>query len=320
MLVVATESMAAPIEATANSMLDPNEISEPRISKAKSSIAVSSKPSSTRAFGKVNPSGGPRDDMARVRLREASLSMSLPNEILPKGIPSTAGWYTGAKVNMGTEPYAHAIPEWWSPGIRFEEWRAMGSWFVIYPAVDAMPVSNTMIAIGGMEMWGLLASTGAWVPIQVGPHPAWKGNFKLGGGGKIGPADHLPGSDGSTHFRPGIDYMIHGGLGQVLVPWTDAEGADLSAVYLSVRHRLVLQDPAGPDDRALARFGVAVGVDYYPWLGAGLIDMEANYVPSAAVGQFEQANDSWRRATVLFTRSGMAEAALYLPAPPGFQY
>jgi hypothetical protein len=260
------------------------------------------------------------EDSNLQRLEAAWTSMTTANEILPKGIAPTAGWRHGAKVHMGTEPYGHAIPTWWTPGIRFDEWRAMSSWFVIYPDDGAAPVANTVVEINGMETWVLRTSVGIWQRLQSNVVPNWQGNFRLGGGGQIGPAYFRSTPTGSRVYRPGTDYMVHAGLGQVSVPWRNDTGADLKAIYLSVRHRLAVADPKGADVRHLAKFGVAVGVDYFPWLGATLEDMQANYVPSAGVGQFQSSTTEWRRAAILITKEGLTEAELYAPRPPAFRY
>lgn len=257
---------------------------------------------------------------SQARLESGWASMSIPNEILPKGMAPTAAWRHGANVNMGTEPYGDAIPHWWTPGIRFAEWHAMSSWFVVYPDDMATPVTNTVVEVSGMEMWVLRSSVGFWQRMQSGIVPTWQGNYRLGGGGRLGPASYQTSPTGSRLYRPGVDYMVHAGLGQVSVPWRNDLGADVQAVYVSVRHRLSLRDPLGVDDRATAKFGVAVGVDYFPWLGATLQDMEANYVPSAGVGQFQASTSEWRYAAILITKEGMNESEVYQPRPPAFRY
>lgn len=255
-----------------------------------------------------------------LRLSDAWTRMTAPHEIAPKGLSETSAWRHGASINMGTEPYAASIPAWWAPGIRFPEWRSMSSWFVLYPDDAAVPVDNVSVEVQGMEMWVLRASTGEWAQLQAGNRPSWQGVFRLIGAGRVGEVNYADLASGSRAYRPDVDTMVHGGLGQVATPWIEGQGADIQAIYLSIRHRLVLSDPAGVDQRAQARFGVAVGVDYLPWVGATLSDLQANYIPSAGVGQFQRCTAEWQLASILITSAGMQEAGLYQVKAPAFSY
>lgn len=281
---------------------------------ASSSTTASADSGATRvAAAQIQP------DPGYARLSDAWDSLSLPHEIAPKGLPETSAWRHAAKINMGTEPYAESIPDWWVPGIRYPEWRSMSSWFVIYPDDLAVATQNTAVEVQGMEMWVLLKSTGGWKQLQAASMPSWQGHYRLSGAGRVSEADYVDSPDGSRIYRPGLDFMVHGGLGQVATPWV-GQGADIQAIYLSIRHRLALRDPHGVDDRNLARFGVAVGVDYLPWLGASLADLQADYIPSAGVGQFQRSEDAWRVASILIPAPGMKPTRLFRARPPSFSY
>jgi len=125
---------------------------------------------------------------------------------------------------------------------------------------------------------------------------------------------------GSRLYTPSNDYMIHGGLDQTAVPWITGRGADIQAIYVSLRHRLVLLDSAGPDDRAMANIGISVGVDYYPWVGAKVKDLGASYVPAAGVGRFLKAAAGWKYSTVLIKKNALAVNDLLAIPLPSFSY
>jgi hypothetical protein len=254
------------------------------------------------------------------RIAAALADMSTPNEVIPRGIASTAKWKYGANVTMGTEPYASSIPTWWVPGIRFAEWKAMTAWFVVYPGEQGNPAKNSAVEVDGLEMWVLTGTPRTWKKVQSARVPAWQGAFALNAVSNLGSVAVQSTPSGSRLYTPSNDYMIHGGLDQTAVPWVTGRGADIQAIYVSLRHRLVLCNPAGPDDRSAANIGIAVGVDYYPWVGAKVKDLGATYVPAAGVGRFFKAAADWKYSTVLIKKNTLAVNDLLGMPLPSFNY
>jgi hypothetical protein len=246
-----------------------------------------------RLKGNVNNSG-----LSATKILKINKGMSLANEIIPKGLSPQSAWSKGAVVTMGVEPYGTSLPDWW-PGIRPEEWHAMTPWFVIYPPVEGSPTHNARVEILGLEFWAYITSTNRWVLLDQGGQPTWMGLYNLSGGGRTGAAlEQSPSPEGGVIVAPVNDMMIHGGLRQIDVPW-GVNGADISALMFIVRHRAVLDNPLLSDDRPLLRHGVSAGIDYYPWLGAKVKDLNAEYAPAAAKSRFERVTPEWRETGVL---------------------
>jgi hypothetical protein len=264
----------------------------------------------------TRPSSTVATDAAR--LADALADMSKPNEIVPEGIAKTARWRYGANVTMGTEPYASAIPSWWKPGIRFPEWRAMVPWFVIYPEEGGNPSTNTAVEVSGIEFWVLTETSNAWEKLEAAAVPAWQKEVGLKGQSPRS-AQTIQSSADSRAFLPSSDFMIHAGLPQVAVPWIQGRGANVKAMLVSVRHRLIVANPALPDDRSTARLGFSLGIDYYPWLGATVKDLKAKYVPAAGVSRFIKITTEWRHSTLLIAKKGVTPEEILSIPPPALQ-
>jgi hypothetical protein len=251
------------------------------------------------------------------RLATALSDMKQAHEIVPFGIEVKGGWHVEPYVAMGTEPYAAAVPSWWR-GIRYPEWRSVASWFTVYMDAPGSPSVNTGVEIGGIESWVLLDSSRKWTLLRASPKPSWQGAFNPNAdkslqrsGGRFSP-------QGSFIAIPTTAYMVHGGIVQTALPWTNR--ADIRALLVSVKHRLAVVDGSKPDDRDAARFGVLAGADYYPWVGAQVSDLGATYNPGAGSGRFLKVTNDWRYSTVLLKCKPCSVDELSRITPPQFIY
>lgn len=257
---------------------------------------------------------------AATRMRRISDDMQRPHDFALHGIQPKGGWHVGPFIAMGAEPYGRAVPKWWREGLRFDEWRSVAAWFTVYLDARGSPATNTGVQINGLEVWVLQRSTRRWASIRHQRQPTWQGAYHPNAtdsmrksGGRM-----LADEDGFV-AAPKPAYMVHGGAQQTALPWNE-DGADMLALLVSVRHRLATIDPQLPDDRSQARMGVIAGADYYPWVGAGLADLQAKYNPGAGSGRLIQSTADWNYSTVLLRVPSLkAEDLLQLP-PPAFVY
>lgn len=266
----------------------------------------------------------------QARLQEALADMGKKHEIVPFGIEIKDGWHVGPTTVMGTEPYAAAVPTWWRKGTRYAEWRSLAAWFTVYLDAAGSASGNTGVEIDGIEAWALVNSSNQWEQLRAMRQPAWQGAYNPNAVQALRKSGGKMLASGGFLAIPTRDYMVHGGISQTALPWTDR--ADFRALLVSVRHRLALIDPAGPDDRPQAGFGVMAGADYYPWVGAGLADLGADYNPGAGSGRFLRVTTAWRYSTVLLQSKrrtsnsdlGQADAVpannTSRVAPPAFTY
>ncbi|MFT7723282.1 MAG: hypothetical protein QM788_10690 [Roseateles sp.] len=246
--------------------------------------------------------------------------MQHPHDFPLHGIEAKGGWHVGPFVVMGAEPYGRALPKWWREGTRFDEWHSVAGWFTVYLDARGSPATNTGVEINGLELWVLRRSTRRWGSLRAQRYPAWQGAYRPNAVDSLRKSGGRKRADDDGFIAiPTAGSMVHGGAKQVELPWTP-DGADMLALLVSIRHRLVAIDPQLPDDRSMARMGVIAGADYYPWVGAGLADLQAKYNPGAGSGRLIQSGPDWNYSTVLLRLPGLtAEELLQLP-PPKFVY
>lgn len=256
-----------------------------------------------------------------LRLKTAITDMTLPHEIPPAGVASNIGWKYKPAVAMNTEPYGSAIGSWWN-GTRYAQWRGITTWFVIYPGEGGSPATNSAVEINGLELWYLSAKDKVWYRVESGALPTWTGAFAQNAVSSTASSIYKSVTTTATSFAPSNSNMVHGGLSQVSTPWNSTtDRADIDAIYAVARHRLVLKNSAGIDDRAQASLVVQVGVDYYPWVGAKLTDLgAASYVPAAGLGRFLKSTSAWRYSTVLLRSNRITEAQMLAITPPSLIY
>lgn len=245
--------------------------------------------------------------------------MKRHHEVVPLGVGSAIGWKYRPGVAMGTEPYGRSIPSYWQ-GKRYDEWRAMLPWFVIYEGEPSNPASNVQVEIDGIECWALSASMRRWLQVGAAARPVWDSLYAPNAVDRVAlSAASRKAESGGARYDTDPNHMVHGGLRQLPVPWAGGR-ADMLAIVSAVRHRLVLDRADGPDQRAIANIGVQAGVDYYPWVGASLADLQASYVPAAGLGRFLRATAHWRISTFFVGKAGVAADDLLAVDPPAFSY
>ncbi|MFG6487503.1 hypothetical protein ACG04R_12545 [Roseateles sp. BYS78W] len=254
------------------------------------------------------------------RLKAAIDDMALPHELKPAGGPST-GWGVAPLIIMGTEPYSHSIPSNWV-GTRHAQWKSILTWFVIYEGAGGNQASNSAVEINGIELWYLSTKDKIWKEIQSGRYPQWHGDYDLKAvTATTQSLNYKSVSKVVATFAPTSKNIIHGGLNQTNTPWNDfTDTDDISALFATVRHRLVLKDPNGEDDRGAANYTVQAGIDYYPYVGAKVKDLGATYMPGAGVGRFIKVKTSWQYSTVLIKSKGVTNQYLLSLPPPALEF
>lgn len=214
------------------------------------------------------------------------------NEIPLLNAPSGPGWAKKANIEMGCAPRGDATPTYWKPANQaFKSstpWRVVAPWFVIYPGVGHT-AKNVRVKLSGIKVYFLKKSTKQWIRINTGMGtPGWAANyspnFSLIKGSaltRIEP-DGLP----SYKLNDALN-LIHGGMSKFdLIP-NGVDPSDIAALFVDLKSQLILDNPAGIDDRQNAKILVSVGADYYPSMTIGLKDFTpVNYVPAAGGSRF----------------------------------
>lgn len=197
----------------------------------------------------------------------------------------------------------------------------MLSWFVIYEGLGGSTAKNSAVEVGSIELWYLSKSKKTWQLIQSGPIPKWDSTVAIDAVSLRPTQAFRAATPTSMVYMPTESNVVHGGLPQTPTPWNASTNkADIDALYLSIKHRLVLKDASGVDDRAEANFVLQAGVDYYPYMGSRVSDLKAPYVPGAGLGQFIKVSPQWRYSSLFLKSSNITEAQVLGATPPAFIY
>lgn len=248
-----------------------------------------------------------------MRLMAAKTSMSLPNEVIPFGVLDSHDWKHRPTVTLGTLPLGTNLPSWW-PGIRLAEWRGFTPWFVVFETGQGNRAPNTLVEVSGIEAWALRESTGRWELLASGNTPLWYELYvseSVTQRSNARPAGRV--RNGVAELDAGGGYAVHGGLQIVPTPW-HSKGPDILAIYVSLKHRLVLRDETGPDDRELASLGVQAGADYWPCETKCDTDIQSPYYPASGTGRIMRSKLAYTRSTFYAERTtGATESAPTIP-------
>jgi hypothetical protein len=224
------------------------------------------------------------------------------------------GWKTHPLIVMGAYPYAWSIPDGWS-GVRFKQWTAILPWFLMYQEADANIASNSAIEIKNFQIFVFRTSANRWVKLGAESKARWSSAAEVNA--KHSTKDPFKfNSKFGELFQPSSSFMIHGGLKQYELPWDNKTNkADISAICVTIEHRLQLIDEQKADDRDSARYLVLVGADYYPFVGATMQDLKAVYNPGVGMGRFMKSNKNWRLSSFV-VKIGSVSWSHLLKSPP----
>jgi hypothetical protein len=211
---------------------------------------------------------------AQTTLDEIINDMTLSHEGRPHGVPASFDW--GLKPRVG----AQQPPAGWNAAI---------AWGQVYEWLDGNPAKNTRVQIKDLEMYYLSKTDHKWHLLQksVGVDGnAYVENFA---GDVNKPADKRNESDGSVSVKAGDGYNFHfwSKLGRVKYPANDVAGC-----YVTVKARLILDNPSGTDDRASARYLMSVGGDWWQSLSAVWDQWKTN--ADMGIGRFRFISEEWK--------------------------
>ncbi|MFM1987082.1 MAG: hypothetical protein RJA99_39 [Pseudomonadota bacterium] len=253
---------------------------------------------------KASGAGAPGTPAAASRINSVETivsDMTLENDSRLDGIPNFL-WATGPKpaaVLMGADPRGSKMQQWWldMPAVdaRFKTadlWKAYVQWFIVFEGVGN-GANNVRVEIRNPRTYYLSRSTGQWRPVgtaQAGSHwfQAWKKDLTWAND-KV---DLRSNPDGSVAVKVprGSPNVMHG----IWQPGKiDIAGIvpDMEALFATVQARLVVDDPAQPDDRDRANLLIHVGGDYYPDMKATAAN---SFPPSAGLSRLKRVTSAWQ--------------------------
>lgn len=219
-------------------------------------------------------------------VEEFALDSSQPGEGMPHGVPDTVNWCCKGAVNRPSPPAGM---------------NAATPWGLVYVDDSAATTApNTRVELGHIEL-GVLTNSQGWLCYRwLAGNGAWYSeNDYLA---PHVPADQRVEPNGNTSITAGNGKSFHFfPNGQTAITRDDVIG-----ITSTFRARLIVANPALPDDRASARYLAMAGADWWIHVGAQLNGDFSN-APQAANGRFKYVTNDWRTFRVSSVLPGELE-------------
>lgn len=200
--------------------------------------------------------------------------MQSPHEGFPHGVPDSFNWARKPRMGMGADP---------------RSFRALTAWGQLYEEACGNPATNTRVHIRNLRAYMLSKRDHRWRLVQASTDvagAAFREDFALN---DAAPADIRKEADG------GISVKAGGGRNFHFWPSSnraDIDPQDLAGVFVTVQARLVVDDPAQPDDQAQARYLLGAGGDYWKNRRARWSFWKTNH--AIAIGRFKFVKPDWQ--------------------------
>ena len=251
--------------------------------------------------------------------------MKLMNDTQLAGIPSNYGWSKGpGYVMMGNVPRGTNTPSWWSVNNSYYKseawWNAVLPWFVVFDGVGNN-ASNTRVQVRNMKIYMKSKKSGSWKLLNHSVGVGGENYPKSLQGDNVSTPDTRTESDGSVSILPpGGNLVFHGWGGG----FSNIDGSDLAAVFITLQARLVKDNSGGTDDRSRAKYLIHVGGDYYPDASTRVSDLApAYFFHGIGLSRAKLVNNDWQSfnfstidAGVQDPGGGLSEAELRANPPP----
>lgn len=216
--------------------------------------------------------------------------MTLPHEGRPHGVPDSYSWAAGPRVGMGNDPGT---------------FRAMIAWGQLYEDAEGNPATNTRVQIRDIRAY-ILRGDGQWHLLQSSQRvegALYREDFA----GDVNiPGEIRREDDGSISVIAGQGHNFHF--------WTPQRSPidpdDIHGVFTTVQARLIVDDPALPDDRHTARYLMSMGADYWLSTTAQWDNWTTN--GDIGIGRFRYVTPAWQ----WFNMTSLSEAELRQHPPP----
>jgi len=210
----------------------------------------------------------------------------------PHGVPDSYDWSASPRMGLGNNP---------------GNLRAITAWGQLYIAEQGNPAINTRVQLRNIKTYVLSQRDRRWRLIQSSrgvEGEAYREDFDEN---ISRAADVRQEADGTLSVTAGQGYNFHFWPedGRVTIDPTDIAG-----VFTTVQARLIVGNSSQPDDRALARYVLSVGADYWLSLTA---PWELGVTPEdVAIGKFKYVRSNWQS----FNMSTLSPAELRQTPPP----
>lgn len=204
---------------------------------------------------------------------------TLQHEAKPEGVPSTYSWVDG--------PTIYHLDQ--VPPPLLGQFHALEGWGQVYVASGGSKATNVRVQIRNLNTYVFRLSDMQWHLIQDAPMvigAAYTEDFQSGPSISIPIRDESANGGGiSVKLIPGYNFHFFAPYRAVFSPGNDM------AVYTTYEARLIIDNPALPDDRAIARLVADAGCDVY----TGMTEVApAGGEPHVGIGRFVFLTNQWQ--------------------------
>ena len=200
--------------------------------------------------------------------------MHLFHEGRPHGVPDSFNWARKPRTGMGADP---------------QSFKALTGWGQLDEEARGNPAANTRVHVRNLRAYVLGKRDRRWHLVQASTDvagAAFREDFAFN---DAAPADIRKEADGGLSVKAGGGRNFH------FWPSTsraDIDPQDLAGVFVTVQARLVVDDPAQPDDRSQARYLLGAGGDYWKSRRARWYFWKTNR--DIAIGRFKFVKPDWQ--------------------------
>jgi len=204
--------------------------------------------------------------------------MKGPHEGKPSGVPSSYDWANGPIVDKSRD---------------VSKYEAYTAWGQVYSDAAGNPATNTRVQIKDVQTYMLSKQDGKWHLLQSSidvDGAAYREDFS----GDVNiPADIREEPDGSisVQLSEGYNYHFWPSTGR-----TPINPEDVAGLVMTVKARLITDNPQQPDDRSEARYLLGMGGDYWTTMTAQWDNWTTN--GGVGVGKLKYVTPEWQYFTM----------------------
>lgn len=220
--------------------------------------------------------------------------MRLLNDGVLAGVPQGNGWAKGpGYVVMGNDPRGANTPSYWTVYNTYFKsnayWNAVIPWLVVFDG-EGNQARNTRVQMRNIKLYMKRKSNNRWE--QVVNEQISGANYpKSLQGDRVNTPDLRYEADGSRSIRPAGGNDVFHGWGRT----ENLDTKDVRAIFVTMQARLVVDNPARPDDRSKARYLIHVGADYYPETSTRVHQTAPSYYfPGVGVSRAKYVTNQWQ--------------------------
>lgn len=213
--------------------------------------------------------------------------VTLPHEGKPHGVPTSWDWACQPRAGLATPP---------------TNWTAAIAWGQVYEWIEGNPATNTRVQIKDMEMYYLSRIDSSWHLLQQTTSVAGAAYREDFANDENKAADLRQEPDGGVSITAGDGYNFHFWPTSGRSEWPVNE---VIGCFVTVKARLILDDPNEVDDRNIAKYLISVGGDWWESLSAVWDNWTTN--ADMGIGRFRFITREWKSFNMISIPIELAE-------------